>query len=51
MNAGEFLFVMVMWMGIQRFATIASNAAADGQSWMEAFASAGVDQIVWLSAL
>ena len=51
MNAGEFLFVMVMWMGVQRFATVAANAAAEGRSWMSAFASAGADQIVWLTAL
>ena len=51
MNAGEFLFVTVMWIAIQRFAMVASKAAADGVSWMNAFAVAGKDQVVWLIAL
>lgn len=51
MNAGEFFFLTVMWIGIQRFATMAANAAADGRSWMSAFAVAGKDQVVWLIAL
>ena len=51
MNAGEFLFLIVIWMGIQRFANVAANAAAEGRSWMSAFAAAGADQVVWLTAL
>jgi hypothetical protein len=51
MNAGEFLFVAVMFMAIQRFAMIAANAAAEGRSWMEALAVASKDQIGWLAVL
>lgn len=51
MNAGEFLFVTVMWIGIQRFAMMAANAAAEGRSWMNSFAVAGKDQVFWLVAL
>jgi hypothetical protein len=51
MNAGEFLFVSVMWMAIYRFASTVANLAAEGRSWMNAFASAGKDQVVWLRAL
>jgi hypothetical protein len=50
-NAGEFLFIAVMWLGIQRFATIAANAAGEGRSWMGALAVATRDQVSWLRAL
>jgi hypothetical protein len=51
MTTGEFTFVLMMWWAIERFATVAATAADEGRSWMECFAIAGRDQVVWLQAL
>lgn len=51
MTIGEFLLLSVIWIAIHSFAEFAARAAAEGRSWMGAFASAGDDQVTWLIAL
>lgn len=51
MSAGQFLFILITWIGVQKIASYAANAADEGRSWMGALGISEREHLVWLRAL
>jgi hypothetical protein len=51
MSAGQFIFLLIAWLLINKLASLASVAAGEGRSWMESLAITEREHLAWLRAL